>query len=354
MPNAIDIRPIQNSDLTALVQLQSGVHPEWRTDSAFAEAFYNWKYFDLTGRDTGYPAALVANDEQGMVGFLGCMPFMLQYHDQQVETGWIADWMLAERGHGQGIGKKLLQTAVDTIPAMACVDGSEAGQHMFRKLGFQEWDCARGWLQINHPFAYEWPTRTGWRKPLGFYRALQHRGSSRPNLSPSNTSTEIRLGDVISLEKDTFVFEPYQRDGLVRTLDYMRWLTRCPAASTYFQLILISGDIAGYLFSQIDQDTWGRQRGRILELRLKPEVSNLLTDAWQSASRSLIQTHQLDYLDTVTSLSETEALQQAGFTPRRIKKFWLKTKAFTYGSQDQWYLTLVDKDDAFRGAGLVP
>ena len=97
------------------------LYPGLQADPVLAESFYRWKYFDLEGRDTGYPSAFVAEASQGLAGFLGCLPFRIENQTQRFPAAWLVDWHLLPEFKGLGLGAQLLTCAMSVIPTLASI-----------------------------------------------------------------------------------------------------------------------------------------------------------------------------------------------------------------------------------------
>lgn len=346
------IRPAERADLDAIVTFMLQVFPTFQGERDFATRFFAWKYFDLEGRDTGYPPAFLAEDERGVMGFIGSMPFMLRYQGQHIPTGWVADWHLLDHARGRGLGRALLRASIDTVPAMACVDGSQDAQRLYASTGFQVWEGHRSWLHVCRPLAYEWPRRAGGKKALALYRAARHALATRRAQSAAERAT-IHLGSAVDVGVAEPFFQQQQANGLVRDSSYLAWLTRCPGANTSLHLLLVDRQPVGYVFLQHDQDRLKRKRGRIIDLFLQPDALPWLAQALRASVQHLRQTQHVDYVDIVAAQEQGDHLHAAGFQARKVYKFWLKTDTACHSS-DSWALSLTDKDNAFRGGGLIP
>jgi hypothetical protein len=356
----VQVRPAADTDLDGIVSLFMEIHPALRTDPDFARRYYHWKHFDLTGRATGYPSAFVAEDGEGIAGFIGCLPFVIRYNGNSSPAAWIADWRLSSRVRGHGLGRALLQTAIETIPTVACVSGSPDAERIYAEVGFQSWLAARSWLLVRHALAYEWPERDGARKIRGLYRSAQHAARRHIMLRPRPRSRQLLVAEPCTAEDQVeLVLRRIRYNGLLRRPGYLAWLSRSPAASTRLYLLRAQGgesegEAIGYAFVQLDRDALKRRRGRILDLLLVPEASDLMTDAYRVIAGLLCRSGRVDYIDATTPVDDSIAVYHAGFTPRSHSRLWIKSRDERYDDADKWMVSLVDKDDAFRGSGIAP
>jgi hypothetical protein len=107
---------------------------------------------------------------------------------------------------------------------------------------------------------------------------------------------------------------------------------------------------AGYAVLLHDEDRLGRRRGRILDLGVRER--HQAASVYAGLAWHLENERDVDYVETVAPTARRAALEAAGFERRRPVTLWL------HGSdpapEDPWLVSLVDKDDAFRGSTRVP
>jgi hypothetical protein len=117
---------------------------------------------------------------------------------------------------------------------------------------------------------------------------------------------------------------------------------------------MISNRPAGYLFLQADRDRLKRRRIRILDFYLQQEYLEVLAEALQTALGYLNAAQSYDYIDMIAPLSCASSLQDAGFVATKANRFWLMTQAVEIAADTEWLMSLVDKDNAFRGCDAIP
>jgi hypothetical protein len=336
-------------DLPAMTALLGEVYPEFAADLAFAHAYAGWKYFDRDGRMTPYGSAILAEDGGGLAGLIGCLPFRLRRGHSAWDAAWIADWHLAPRARGRGLGRALLAEAVSSIPVLACINGSADAQRLYREAGFREIPSARSFLRIRRPLAFEWPRRRGARRLFGLLRGLAHAGQ-RP---PRSFRCSVEVGRSLSpSEAASLAGRP---DGPVHDAGFLEWIARSPAGPAEFRALTENGADVGDAVLWTDKDTLGRRRGRILDLSLTAPADDRVLAAYAAAAMHL-ERGGADYVDTRAPRECERALRAAGFRPRGLETFWLKTeRAELLGpGQIPFSISLLDKDDAFRGSRRVP
>jgi len=341
------VRGVRESDQPALVAFLTEAYPEWRENPSLAARYYAWKYFDLDGRATNFPSALIAEDEQGIAGMIGCLPFALRRRGITSPAGWISDWRLASRSRGQGLGRELLRRAIAAIPTLACVNGSEEAERLYAEFGLSCRECARTWLLVRHPLRYEWPRRRGVRKPAGLVRAAQH--AARGRAPEARATVDVRLVEASLgiLAQGAEEWPAYS--GLVRHAGYLAWLGRSPVAALRAFAVEVDSETIGYLLMQSDVDYLGRRRARILDVLTAATEAET---ARQIFALAVATAPEADYIDATLPHRLGAAAQAAGFSPRDGARLWLTTPL--HGDEEDWHVTLLDKDDAFRGARFVP
>ena len=320
-------------------------YPAMARDAGFAASYYAWKYFDLAGRNTGYPAGFLAEDEAGISGFIGCMPFTLRRGNARIAAGWIADWHLSDWARGKGLGRALLRYAIGAIPALACVGGTADAERLYAEEGFRAYPCAQRWLRVRRPVAFEWPARRGARKPLGFYRAAGHLRARIGATGAGDVAMET------APEADADLLSQPRYDGLDRDPGYFGWLRRAPTGGATLAAIRSSDTLRGYALLLSDRDVLARRRGRILDLGVR--AAAVPAAAYAAAAGHLEAEHGADYVETIAPRSRGPALAAAGFRPRGAITLWLRD-GIGASDDDRWLGSLADKDDAYRGSDRVP
>ena len=339
------LRPLLPGDCEALVAHMLVVYPALAGDPAFATRYYRWKYFDLEGRDTGLPAGVVSVDAKGICGFIGCMPFRLRHGEATTPAAWIADWHLAPRARGRGVGHALLRSAAELVPTLGCIDGTPAAARHYRAAGFRELHVGDAWLRVRRALAFEWPRRRGLQKPLAAYRAAGHVQRRLRSSGLERAPLQLVEG---TPSPELLAQAPYS--GLERDAGYLDWLRRAPVTATSLIAVGAVAAPAGYAVLLHDEDRLGRRRGRILDLgvRERDQAASIYAGlAWH-----LEHERDVDYVETVAPTARREALAAAGFERRRPVTLWLH--GTDPAPEAPWLVSLIDKDDAFRGSTRVP
>ena len=83
--------------------------------------------------------AFVAVEGEGIIGFITAIP------DEKTGIGWIHNLAVAPGNQGKGVGKALIQHALDfscekgmTHAKIETLVGNDAGGHLYPKMGFEE------------------------------------------------------------------------------------------------------------------------------------------------------------------------------------------------------------------------
>lgn len=344
------VRPVQAFDMDAMIGLMEAIYPKLRADREFTRRYVHWKYLDLEGRDTGLPSAFVAEDEDGPCGFLGCLPFVLRVGEVTSPACWLCDWKLLDRARGRGLGRALMAAAREAIPVIASLNVTEDARRVFQSMGFTTWEAGRNWRLVARPFAYEWPARRGFRKAISVAAALGQAPRARRRTAPGAWSVE-RVSDVDQLSG---ILERCPGSGMVRAPGILGWITRYPGGGVIPAVLTNEGTPAGYALLLVDRDHLGRRRGRILELAVVPEFAAEIARAYLAATRTLIADSQVDYVNFLAPNADETRLEAAGFEPRSGVPVWLFSKSPATADSGSWRLSLLDKDNAFRGSDRLP
>lgn len=348
-----ELRPLLDGDLPLLVAFMLDAFPSFGADAAAAERFYRWKYFDTAGRDTGNPTAFAALDASGIAGFLGALPFWVRVEGKCHPAAWICDWRLAKRARGRGLGRALLDMAMETIPMLACINGSADAEAIYRKRGFHCWAISAHFIRIFRPFAYEWPRRTGARRLLGILRGAQLGARRAPGIGHSRARS-LRGDVAAALDERPCTPAAPRGDGPVHDAGYVGWIARSPVASVRTLSVQRGGESLAGGLAHVDVDRYGRRRGRILQLDFDPRAALCRDASYDSVAMLLRDRARVVYLDLKAPLRHAGALAAAGFTPAQVDRLWLAPTASAGVRGDEWELNLLDKDDAFRDGIRIP
>lgn len=350
------LRPGKAEDLEAILAFFTEVHPDLARETQFARAFYGWKYFDFRGRDTGLPSCFLAWQKGRVVGFIGCMPFWLRLAGQVIPAAWVSDWRVGAAVRGQGLGRQLLRAAEEAIPTLACVNGTADAGRVFEQHGFQYWDCGRSWLRVFNAFRYEWPRRQGWRRVRAVVPVMRRLASSLRRLQPG--SEVPRIHEVPRHAEAKYLVatipESAAYNGLRRDLDYFEWLKGAPSSRVLLLGIDEARAIAGHAIVSVDKDLLGRKRGRVLELETGSSRGERSFRAYRAVADFLRNREKVNYVELRASLEDDGALAADGFERCGVDRLWLKSRVISPGQSERWRLSLLDKDDAFRGLRVIP
>jgi hypothetical protein len=347
--SAATIRPLAGDDAAQVAAFLAEVYPAWQGDIHSARKYYAWKYCDKRGRDTGRPTGYMAATSNKPVGFLGCLPFTFQIAGKALPAAWICDWHVSENLRRLGVGRLLLERAMSDIPVMACVGGTADAESLFHRLGFQSFMSDSEWRRILRPFSFEWPRRRGWRRIAGLPRAAAHwcAGSH----TAASSVSDLRLGSPVEpCELRSLLVS--DKCGPVRDPGYLEWLLRCPHVAAEVRPFCVRQDRVGWTMLSTGTDSLGRKNSRVIELKVKDTL--LRNQAWILCSRAL-ESSRPAYITAMASLSESSALYSAGFQQRGDVRVWVRVaERHTTLSGEEFHVTLLDKDNAFRGQTLIP
>ncbi len=145
----ISIRPYRESDRAVVVSLTvdafQGVSIDHNIDQRLgpiAGRDWRWRKGRDIERDIDLPTTelAVAEDESGTVVGYVTMDF-----DRETKIGWIHNLSVSAGLRGQGLGRQLLEHALDrfrdagmTVAKIETLDQNPIGRHLYPSLGFRE------------------------------------------------------------------------------------------------------------------------------------------------------------------------------------------------------------------------
>jgi len=347
----IDIVAAKITDLPRLLDFFFQISPSFQIDPQFTHKFFAWKYFDLEGRETGFPPAFMALRRQKVVGFIGCMPFFLRSENAVLPAGWVADWKLLPEAKGYGIGRKLLGTAVGNLPAVACINGSQDAKKIFEQYGFLTWTTARAWTRIKRTIPFFFRNARYLTKLTAYKRMLRYVITPRYRDIVSADSIGV-VPCVISELPVEFV---ENASGLARTIEYYGWISRFPGAATHTYLVSDHGEAVGFAVVSVGKDKYERSFARIVDLQIKPDRKEQLTSALMAVVAAVEAADPtLVYTEFTLSVSQEGYARRLGFYGGGPRSWWLKTDGFVTGPGIGWKTSYLEKDDASRHFYIIP
>ena len=162
---SIRIRPYQEADRAAVVDLTvaafEGVSIDHNLDQrlgAVAGRDWRWRKARDVERDLALPTTALAVAEEPESGAL--VGYVTMDLDPETRIGWIHNLAVDAGLRGQGLGRKLIEHALDrfraggmTVAKIETLEQNEIGRHLYPALGFKE--VAR---QIHYAMSLVGPT----------------------------------------------------------------------------------------------------------------------------------------------------------------------------------------------------
>lgn len=214
----------------------------------------------LSLQPDGWLLALAGDDPIGMVGAVDYGPF-----------AWVGFMAVLPEMQRQGIGNQLMMHMLEWLERRCCpmvrLDASEAGTHLYPKLGF----IGDGYAQI---YAYNKPVSLG--TPAGYVGQIQ----------------EKDITDVVSLDEAVFgAFRKNLLQSYIHDFPDRSFLTRSDA-----------GQITGYLIAQ--------------EAKIGPWIS-ILDESAEMLLKAALSLSYEDYLRVIVPSQNQSAaglLKKVGFS----------------------------------------
>ncbi len=325
-------------------------------------AHWRWKYrLDAAGAPAAVahgatpPSAFYWREADGrVVGFIGLMHTTLHVAGQRHAAAWFVDWHVRAAEGGVGVGLGLLRTAEAAAGILLTLQGSEDTRQILPRLGWKQSLGPATWVRPLSSRAISGPFE---RRAPRWVRGAAHLAGAAASLSV-RCAQPAPLADVELVDVDRFPadyddvwqarlaeFAPsMKRDGA-----YLNYLCAdYPDGSYGLQILRCGGTAAGHVIRRVDTDRQGLCRGRIIDLlwmRTRPELARWLVDSacWQ------LQQAGADYVECVASVADLrEVLQCARFRSRRAVPLWYHRLPAGVPSPDNWYVTFLDCDRAYR------
>ena len=141
--------------------------------------------------------------------------------------------------------------------------------------------------------------------------------------------------------------------GPVHDNGYIHWVTRSPVAKIGIYSIFHFSEPVGTVLVHRDIDRLERKRTRILDIFLLQVFEESFAEIIGDLIDELIAQFEIDYIDAEFPIYMAKWLKQAGLNSNVTKTLWYWSRQIQYDDNAHWGLTLLDKDDTFRGSGLI-
>lgn len=316
------------------------------TVSRRGRAHWQWKY----GRGSAdAPGAFYWRDADGRVlGFIGLMRTALQSTAGVHPAAWFVDWYVAP---GQpGIGMGLLRKAEASAGILLTLQGSADTRQILPRLGWKESTAATTWLRpLSRRFIATWLAQ---RMPAALAQLAAPFAALvlRPRTPARPAGVELIAVDRVPATYDAVGgTRATEATAMRRDSDYLNWLCAAyPDGGYGLWLLRRDGADVGHLVTRRDDDRLRRRRGRIVDAAWPWHDAAL--GAWLVGEA--VQRLRAAGADYVECLSSTAALTQAlsgnGFRRRATVPLWYHRLPAGVPAPDQWHLTLLDCDRAYR------
>jgi hypothetical protein len=306
---------------------------------------WQWKY----GRGTAAaPAAFYWRDASGRVlGFIGLMRTALQSAAGAHPAAWFVDWYVAP---GQpGIGMALLRKAEASAGLLLTLQGSADTRQILPRLGWKESSAATTWLRpLSRRFTARWLAR---RLPavLAHLAAPFAALALRPRPVARPAGVELIAVDRLPPAYDSLGHRTGAPAAMRRDGDYLNWFCAAyPDGGYRLRLLRRDGANIGHLVTRCDEDRRQRRRGRIVDA-VWPWHDTALGSWLIGDAVQTLRAAGADYVECLSSTPAlTSALARHGFRARTAVPLWFHRLPAGVPPADQWHLTLLDCDRAYR------
>jgi GNAT superfamily N-acetyltransferase len=96
------------------------------------------------------PPLYVVDDTETktIVGICAYIPFLLNFQEQEYTSAWFVDFHVLPQHQGRSIGKRLTNAVTDRFAITASLSQSDAAWAVFRRLGWQEQQSTRLYMNL--------------------------------------------------------------------------------------------------------------------------------------------------------------------------------------------------------------
>lgn len=316
------------------------------TVSARGRRHWQWKY-GAGGADA--PAAFYWRAADGQVlGFIGLMRTALHTAGAVHPAAWFVDWYVAP---GQpGIGMGLLRKAEAAAGVLLTLQGSADTRQILPRLGWKESAAPVTWVRpLSRGFYAEWLAR---RLPGSLARlaapaaalALRPRRAARPD------GAELVAVERLPASYDAVGHaRAAEVSAMGRGSGYLNWLCAdYPDGGYRLWLLRRRGADVGHLVTRCDTDRHQRRRGRVIDAAWP--WSDAALGAWLiGAALAGLRAEGADYVECLASSPPlTEVMRRTGFRRRAAVPLWYHRLPAGPTAPDDWHITLLDCDRAYR------
>ncbi|MEO8601659.1 MAG: hypothetical protein ABI629_03680 [bacterium] len=306
---------------------------------------WQWKY----GSGGEAPPAFYWRDAGGRVlGFIGLMHTALQTAGGVHAAAWFVDWYVAP---GQpGIGMALLRKAEAAAGILLTLQGSADTRQILPRLGWKESATAITWVRPLTPRSVAgWLAR--WMPaPLARVATPFAALALRPRRVPQPTGAELAAVERLPAAYDAVGnARAAEITAMRRDSGYLNWLCAdYPDGGYRLWLLRAAGADAGHLVTRCDVDRRRLRRGRIVDAAW-PWTADGLGDWLIAQAVAALRRDGADYVECLASTAPLRtALAGNGFRRRGAVPLWSHRLPAGLAAPDDWHLTLLDCDRAYR------
>ena len=137
--------------LSRLAELQAFVDEHWRRGHVLARDAELLRWQHRRRSDPERLSVLVAEEGGRLVAMLGWIEFDACVHDDRVRGGWMTNWLVAPEARGRGLGRMLVERALDIeYDFVGALAANAATRHVLGRGGFTELGMHR-WVRVFDP-----------------------------------------------------------------------------------------------------------------------------------------------------------------------------------------------------------
>jgi GNAT superfamily N-acetyltransferase len=130
-----------------LSELQTFIDRRWRRGHVLAHDAELLRWQHRRPGDEGRLSVVTAEQAGELVGMLGIVAFEACVHGERGRGGWMTNWLVVPELRGQGIGRRLLERALEELELVGALAGNATTERVLGRLGFAEM-LMRRWVRV--------------------------------------------------------------------------------------------------------------------------------------------------------------------------------------------------------------
>ena len=336
-----EFRPAAAADLDAITELlRSAFHAA--PDAPFLDhGLLEWKYF-APGPAWNGSRSYVLFENESLVAHGCAWPVRLVCDGRSYSALTLIDWAGVRTSPGAGF--RLVRHMASLADILISIGGSAATRHIMPRIGFRVVQEQTLYARVLRPWR-QFRTRPGRVTAREIGRLLRNTSYA---LSPRSSAGAWSADSSTVIDpKVLSACVPSEGPASLRTPEFLRYMTECPAAQVTPYTLSRNGSPVGYAVASVVN-----RQARIAEMRISASEQA----DWNAAVAAILRAAP-DACELIGWSSDprcSAALQVNGFRARDRRSIFLSDPNNLLAGKLPWNLTLLDDDSAFLNVPEYP